>query len=66
LNEFRNGVEYHIRANLSIANRWKITSVLGFVFLADPRAVMARPLRIEYPGAHYHVVNRENNQEKIF
>ena len=27
---------------------------------------MARPLRIEYPGAYYHVINRENNQEKIF
>ena len=27
---------------------------------------MARPLRIEYPGAYYHVVNRRNNQEKIF
>ena len=27
---------------------------------------MARPLRIEYPGAYYHVINRGNNQEKIF
>ena len=27
---------------------------------------MARPLRIEYPGAYYHVFNRGNNQEKIF
>ena len=27
---------------------------------------MARPLRIEYPGAYYHVVNRGNNQEKIY
>jgi len=26
---------------------------------------MARPLRIEYPGAYYHVINRGNNQEKI-
>jgi hypothetical protein len=25
---------------------------------------MARPLRIEYPGAYYHVINRGNNQEK--
>ena len=25
---------------------------------------MARPLRVEYPGWHYHV-NRGNNQEKI-
>ena len=24
---------------------------------------MARPLRIEYSSAHYHVVNRGNNQE---
>ena len=27
---------------------------------------MARPLRIEYPGAYYHVINPGNNQEKIF
>ena len=27
---------------------------------------MARPLRIEYPGAYYHVINRGNSQEKIF
>ena len=27
---------------------------------------MARPLRIEYPGAYYHVINRGNNQEKTF
>jgi hypothetical protein len=27
---------------------------------------MARPLRIEYPGAYYHVINRGNNKEKIF
>ena len=27
---------------------------------------MARPLRIEYPGAHYHVINRGNAGEDIF
>jgi len=27
---------------------------------------MARPLRIEYPGAFYHVVNRGNAGEDIF
>ncbi len=27
---------------------------------------MARPLRVEYPGAYYHVINRGNNREKIF
>ena len=27
---------------------------------------MARPLRIEYPGAYYHVINRGNNRGKIF
>ena len=27
---------------------------------------MGRPLRVEYAGAHYHVINRGNNQEKIF
>jgi REP element-mobilizing transposase RayT len=27
---------------------------------------MARPLRIEYPGAYYHVMNRGNNKQNIF
>ena len=27
---------------------------------------MARSLRIEYPGAFYHVINRGNAKEKIF
>ena len=27
---------------------------------------MARPLRVDYPGAFYHVINRGNNQENIF
>ncbi len=27
---------------------------------------MARPLRIQYPGAYYHVMNRGNHGEAIF
>ena len=27
---------------------------------------MARPLRIEYPGASYHVMNRGNQRQKVF
>ena len=27
---------------------------------------MARPLRIQYPGAYYHVMNRGNRREAIF
>ena len=27
---------------------------------------MVRPLRIEYPGAYYHVINRGQRQEDIF
>ena len=27
---------------------------------------MARPLRVEYPGAFYHVINRGNAGEDIF
>ena len=27
---------------------------------------MARPLRVQYPGAFYHVINRGNAGEKIF
>lgn len=27
---------------------------------------VARPLRVEYPGAHYHVINRGNAGENIF
>jgi len=28
--------------------------------------IMARPLRIEYPGAYFHVMNRGNHGEDIF
>jgi hypothetical protein len=27
---------------------------------------MARPLRIEYAGAHYHVMNRGNGRQVVF
>ena len=27
---------------------------------------MARPLRIEFPGAYYHVTSRGNEQKEIF
>ena len=27
---------------------------------------MSRPLRIEFPGAHYHVTSRGNARRKIF
>ncbi|UCE53743.1 MAG: hypothetical protein JSV31_31650 [Desulfobacterales bacterium] len=27
---------------------------------------MSRPLRIQYPGAYYHVMNRGNRREDIF
>jgi hypothetical protein len=27
---------------------------------------MARPLRIEYPGAFYHVTPRENKEKNVF
>jgi len=27
---------------------------------------MARPLRVEYPGAYYHIINRGNAGENIF
>jgi len=27
---------------------------------------MARPLRVEFPGALYHVVNRGNRRERVF
>jgi len=27
---------------------------------------MARPLRIEYPGAVYHITSRGNDRERIF
>jgi len=27
---------------------------------------MARPLRIEYPGAHYHVTSRGNERKDVF
>jgi REP element-mobilizing transposase RayT len=34
--------------------------------LAFKEACMARPLRIEYEGAIYHVTSRENDRKKVF
>src|SRR6266849_5355747 len=33
---------------------------------SDYPLFMARPLRIEYPGAVYHVITRGNNRQAIF
>nr|HPM41127.1 hypothetical protein [bacterium] len=33
---------------------------------ACPDGRMSRPLRIQYPNAHYHVVARGNERRKIF
>ncbi|MGD2124934.1 MAG: transposase, partial [Desulfobacteraceae bacterium] len=37
-------------------------------FLPSPRYrnIMARPLRIQYPGAWYHVTSRGNEKRRIF
>jgi hypothetical protein len=34
--------------------------------LTGPAPGMARKLRVEYPGAIYHVLNREDRREPIF
>ena len=37
-----------------------------WVFAVRIFAVMARPLRIEYPGALYHITSRGNAGQNIF
>src|SRR5881392_1385987 len=32
----------------------------------EPRGTMARPLRIEFPGAVYHVTSRGNERRPVF
>ncbi|GJQ60066.1 MAG: hypothetical protein D8M57_17445 [Candidatus Scalindua sp. AMX11] len=39
-----------------------MTALLLYVIIS----AMARPLRIEYPGAWYHVMNRGANRNRIF
>jgi len=39
---------------------------LILVFVFGIAQVMARPLRIEYPEAHYHVTSRGNERKAIF
>jgi putative transposase len=39
---------------------------LTFLFLPDILDVMARPLRIEYPGAVYHLTSRGNEKKPVF
>ena len=40
--------------------------LLTFVVFLAKKETMSRPLRIEYPGAWYHVMNRGRRSEKIF
>ena len=40
--------------------------VLPFASLQDYRSPMARPLRIEFEGAVYHVTSRGDRREPIF
>jgi putative transposase len=39
---------------------------LNYEPAGDKSVMMSRPLRIEYPGAVYHVLCRGNNRQKIF
>jgi DnaA-like protein len=39
---------------------------LAYLYVNDPFMSMARPLRIEYPEAWYHVMNRGGRGEDIF
>ena len=41
-------------------------TISRFFYEAEPRRVMARPLRIEFPGALYHVTAHGNEKRPIF
>jgi len=40
--------------------------ILTIYFTDVKRRGMARPLRLQFPGATYHVISRGNNREPIF
>lgn len=43
-----------------------VMSAVGLLFLVCYKTRMSRPLRIEFPGAWYHVMNRGRRRENIF
>src|SRR3990170_5749091 len=48
---------------LNIIIPFQLSSTFNFYLKGH---LMARPLRVEYPGAYYHVINRGNAGENIF
>ena len=42
--------------------RSRLVSTLAFIY----RSAHARPLRIEFPGAVYHVMSHGDRREKVF
>ncbi|MGR3174666.1 MAG: transposase [Candidatus Scalindua sp.] len=53
----------------SVPCRWLAVTRAGLsslLILALLGALMSRPLRIQYPGAWYHVMNRGRRREVIF
>ena len=40
--------------------------VLTLVVYSDVENIMSRPLRTQYPGAWYHIINRGRRYENIF
>ncbi len=51
---------------IAVIERWQQEGVLFLAGIRTNHSLMARPLRIEYPGALYHLTSRGNRQEDIF
>ena len=47
-------------------SKGKIGSVLDFISTIVFISPMARPLRLEFPGALYHITSRGNAKQEIF
>src|ERR1700754_5022123 len=43
------------------SNLWLTIKIFG-----DTNLLMARPLRIQYPGAVYHAMNRGGSRQRVF
>ena len=51
---------------LLVGEDWGQVYFLDIVFILCYRSLMARPLRIEFPGAVYHLTSRGNEKRHIF
>ena len=60
-----------VKSLVESIERWeyeeeKGANLLFFIFVDAMSFLMVRPMRVEYPGAYYHVTARGNERKAVF